>query len=497
MKENLKILRIPLVIGSLAIGLLLIACTAPEVASPETAMTQPPPTAVPMSPPAAPVAVDDFETRRQAVSEEWDQLHDDFDQWSSGLTMCHPNAMNEALNGFAVSFNQVTVQARDLSRGKTSGEIADLLIVAATDEETAFRQLRDRWQPNNVSLFENVELQRAKSATAQKSAEDRVIELRDGFEEAADPEATAEFLEAYEPIQADWEQLHKDYETLRDDAESLGPDGVLEGLEKHDTALEEIAAALDELPDLDGAEDTVEALNDAITAERDSIAAAITEIQGGDASAAATADSAAETAETAAAETTADETADESKGNGAGSGAAGSNGSNGGGAKLPDFEALDAAMEASEQVLEDAEDVLDELADPDAEKGLAELAVFDVEYQRLVRSWDSFHDRYNDWRENAGGCDRGEVVEQLDQFGLRMSRIARDVRGLPNSGYLLPIYTLLTEAAARDENAVRALRYTWHPFTLEPFKAVHQERIHTEGLRRQADIAVQDIQNRF
>ena len=95
-----------------------------------------------------------------------------------------------------------------------------------------------------------------------------------------------------------------------------------------------------------------------------------------------------------------------------------------------------------------------------------------------------------------GGCDRTEVVAELEQYSIRISQLARDVRTLPSSGYLLPIYTVLTEAAARDENAVRTLRYTWQPFTLDSFKAVHQERINTDNLRREAEIAVQELQSR-
>ena len=173
-----------------------------------------------------------------------------------------------------------------------------------------------------------------------------------------------------------------------------------------------------------------------------------------------------------------------------------SNGSGGAGAAFPDLEPLDEVTETNAKVLKAANRTIEDLADPDAERGLAELQVFDTEYARLVRAWDAFHEGYNDWRKDDGGCDRAQVVQDLEEHSLQIAEIAREIRGLPSVGRLLPIYSLLTEAAARDEDAIRTLRYTWQPFALDAFKAVHQERTNTESLRRQAEIAVQELANR-
>lgn len=480
MKLDPRFFRWPFLALCLLSAVALAACTQTEPADSEPAPTEPPPAAA-MSPSMMldqDVPISDFVSRHAAISEEWDLFHDDFDQWSVSLSSCHPNAMYLALNDFAVSFNTVTKDARSLTRGSTSGELANLLITAAEEEEAALRQLRDHWQPNNVSLFENVEQQRARSSQAQKSAEDRAIELREGFEDAADPEAVAEFQAALDPVIEDWETLHDDYATLQEDADTLEIDAVLEGLEGHLIGLEAIAEAIDELPELDEAEDTVEALKDALAAEREAFEAALKPPEAAES----------EATEQAPAES---ETTDASD---AGEQAAAAEAEAEAG--RPDFEPLDVAVAASADSMEAADDTIDDLADPDAERGLAELQVFDAEYARLLRAWDAFNERYNDWRIDDGGCDRTQVVADLEQYGIRISQLARDVRTLPSSGYLLPIYTVLTEAAARDENAVRTLRYTWQPFTLDSFKAVHQERINTDNLRREAEIAVQELQSR-
>ena len=77
-----------------------------------------------------------------------------------------------------------------------------------------------------------------------------------------------------------------------------------------------------------------------------------------------------------------------------------------------------------------------------------------------------------------------------------MGELGRKVRGLPQSSYLLPMYNLLVEAAAREEGAIRALRNSWRPFTVDAFKAVDQERLNANRLRRQADTGLQELRDR-
>ena len=103
-----------------------------------------------------------FSTQHQAIAQEWDQFHHEFDMWRTELTSCSRSSVERALQDFAVSFNVVTEQARDLSRAEVTRELADSLITAAEAEETAFRQLRDHWQPNSPSIFEAVEQSRSR-----------------------------------------------------------------------------------------------------------------------------------------------------------------------------------------------------------------------------------------------------------------------------------------------------------------------------------------------
>ena len=488
MHNRIRFLNIPLLSLLLAAAVGLVACTTAQPDEPDAQPTAAaaPESDAPRTDQAIPIA--EFVQRHDEISQEWDQFHADFDEWSASLSACHPNAMREALNDFAVSFNSVTEQARGLTRGTTSGELADLVIVAAENEEAALRQLRDRWQPNNVSLFENVEQHRAQASQAQKSAEDLAIELREGFEDAADPEATAEFLEAFEPVRDAWKQLHDDYETLRDESEEIGAAAVTEGIEAHLETLGTIIDQLEDLPELDGSEETIEELLAAAQAE-------VTAFEGGNGSTA-EASQTTTSGSTEAADGAGESTSDTTAANGTTGSESTGSGDGDSGTGSPDFDALDEVVDANAKILKQANRTIEDLADPDAEKSLGELAVFDAEYTRLVRDWATFHDGYNSWRKTDGGCDRAQVIQDLEQHSLSISALARDIRTLPSSGSLLPIYSLLTEAASRDENAIRTLRYTWQPFALDAFKAAHQERIDSDALRRQAEIAVQELQNR-
>ena len=443
-----------------------IACTAAEIAPPESAPAATPAmSGRPAAPASSQAEIADFVSRQEAVSAQWDEIRHDFDQWSAGLDVCRPGAMRQALNGFAVSFNDVTEQARGLSRSETASELADLLIVAAEEEEAAFRRLRDHWQPSNVTLFEEVEVQRSAASRARQSAEDRAIELQTTFEDRlesdADAESRDEFASEFDLMARAWEQLHKDYANLRETTDILDADSIAQFTEKMVIAID----ALDALPEVPtDAEDVMEALR---TAAQDELAA----FQSG--------------AEPPTEATP--EAADDSS------------------AQMPEFsiDLVDAAVNEAKTALQAASDTIgkadeaenDDEIDP--EQGLAELQDFRTEYNRLVRAWDAFHDDYNEWRGNEGGCDRVAVKQTLDEYSLSVGQLARDVRALPSAGSLLPVYTLLTDAAAREENAIRSLRNTWQPFALDAFRAVHQERINADGLRRQADIAVQELQNRF
>lgn len=443
--------RLTLLVPALAL-FAVIACTAPASQEPETAMPSSAPEAMATRAPALPPPpLADFNEQRQSIDEAWNLVHDDFDQWRDDLTTCHPTTMTEALSGFAIEFNSVTEAARGLTRTKTTGEFADKLITAAEKEETAFRQLRDRWQPGNVSLFENVEMQRNLAAQAQREARDQSLALRAQLEEATDPADIEEFQGALEGVESGIEEVHSGYKKLRDDAEDMEASEVNSELKDLTEALESIAANIDDLPSLKGSREAVRALEKAVKAEIDVFDSA-----------------------------EAEEPEDED-----------------GEVKLPDFKKIDAAIKAGDEALDKVVDVLHDLAVDDPAEALANITLFDTEYDRLLQTWDKFHSGYNRWRADDGGCDRLEVLESLTEFSSNVDAVGDSVRSLPKSGYLEPVHRLLVEAVEGEEQAFRSLRDTWQPFTLDALRAVDRARIMSNIRRSDADIIITELENRF
>ena len=429
--------------------------------------TSPPQSAKPLSTSDL-EAIDEFAAQQQTVGQEWDRIHREFDQWRAGLTSCHRSSVQEALKGFAVGFNAVTEQARDLPRTSVNPKLADMLIAAAEAEEAAFRQLRDRWQPNSPALFETVEQQRSKAAGAQKEVEDLTAALQEELEKAADPEelrAMEEFSTAFDRVRDDWEKFHDDYTELLLEAASLDDTAALARLEQLVLRFGALFRAVSRLPTADAAGDVTETLEAAAEAEltalkgvRDALAEAI-----------ATAEAAAAAAEAAEAAEETDTTGDDESDRTAGP-----------------------ILAAMKELSREIEDSLDRSAVAD----LDELREFVRDYKKLVAEWDAFHEGYNEWRRTEGGCDRSEVLQSLGQFDTRLGELGLQVRDLPQPGYLLPIYNLLVEAMEGEEGAVRALRNSWQPFAVDAFIAVERERDNGNRLRREANSALEELRNR-
>ena len=425
------------------------------------------------------MAIDEFVKQQEVIGQEWDQFYQEFDDWRAGLTSCHRSSAEEALHIFAVAFNSVTEQARNLPRTSTTRELADILIAAAEEEEAAFRKLRDRWQPNNVSFFEQVEQRRTEAARAQKRVEDLALDLQKNFEEGPTPEeveAVEEFSEAFDFIKDAWGKFHDAYIALRKEEDSLDSVALIARYGQIIEESNDIVTTIAELPPTEATESMIDTLQEAAEAELTAL------INLTEALVALTHTSPAPTlaADSETKEPTTSSPSELETGSQIG--------------LLLDE--MDAALNESESALKKVTQIIKEIVDDDPAENLADVEEFNRHYKRLLLEWATFHERYNDWRKTEGGCDRVEVFQALDLFNQRIGELGRKVRDLHQSGFLLPMYTLLVEAAERDEGAMRALYNSWRPFTVDAFKAVDQERVNSDRLRRQANIGLQELRNR-
>ena len=436
-------------------------------------------------------AVDEFAKQQRSINEQRENFYKEFDDWRAGLTECHPIAAQEALQGFAASFKDVARQVRNLPGSTTTRKLDDWLITAAEAEETAYRQLRDHWQPTNVSLFEAVELRRSEAARARKDAEGRSLELQEEFEEgptAKEVEEIEEFSETFEDIEDAWDDFHDAYIALRQKERTLETAGLIAGYDSLAMQLGGIIEIMDGLEPTDDTEDFIEALREAAIIELGALEDLSKALSLASASPPSGEGAEIENHGEAGVDQTPPPPPDDGELPPAQAG---------GEIDLGAFQnALDAAFTESETTLDKVNEEVKTIVDGKSAQYLEDVNDFNAAYLKLVARWDAFHDGYDEWRKTDGGCDRAETLEELGGFSQDMADLGRQVRAMPQSGFLLPVYTLLAEAAEREEKAMRALYNSWRPFTVDAFIAVDGERANAALLRRQANIGLQELRDR-
>ena len=532
----------------------LLACAGDNNQTPPPAGLQP--TIQPVEP-ATPLsaeelaAVQQFEDAMQGIEANWDSFYQEFDNWRSGLTSCHPSSAREALREFAASFAYVSDAAGNLPRTSVTGELADLVIAATDAEDTAFRNLRDRWQSGNVAFFEAVEQKRAESGLTHNTVVDMSLamqeELRDGptLDEIGEMEA---FSESFDTLADAWDDFHDGYAAFARRESRIDEAEVAAGYERLLAELGEILAAIEELAVSDINEDMIERLQDAAEDELallEFLAEFPPEFNGAngdDPEQAATPEPAAPSAPTQPTPPTPEAPQGDGDGGDADSPSAqepdqqtpptpeapqgdgdydgetaqpagqpeqptpppasspGAETAGGGGAAqeagISPREELAATIEGTKAMLEELEQSITEFIEDDSARQLEDLQAFDDELAGFVDTWNEFYEGFADWRFSEGGCDRVAVSDDLAEFSRQASELAATVRDLPQSGPLVSVYSLAAEAAEREAGAFRTLSNSWTPFAVDVFKAVDDERANARKLRRQAGIALEELRNR-
>ena len=461
---------------------------------------EPSPTSAPAIPAAPPIEeprplsasdremIDEFTEMLQDAQDDRDEFYQEFDTWRAGLTQCHPATAREAMGGFAASFIGITERTANLPRTASTKELADLLITASEAEEAALRQLRDRWQTGNISLFEQVEMRRDESVRARKSAEDRSLALQEEFEEGpteSEVEDMEEFADVFDEIADDWVDHHGAYRDLRKSISKLTQGEVRAEYLKLIERFEEIVSTVSELSAPIGNEDIEDIIETLQDHAKDELAA----LKG-------IADSLLPTDSIVTSPTPAPATPEAPQAEGQDGPAAPATNDTPMESALSPQDELDAAVSDSLDSLEDTSQAIAETVKDKSAEYLADVNNFNAEYSGLVREWSSFHGQFSDWRESNGGCDQVEVSGELEQFSQGAGELSRQARDLPQAGFLLPIYSLVVEAAERDEAAMRTLSNSWRPFAVDVFRAVDEERLGADRLRRQASIALQELRER-
>ena len=458
-------------------------------------------------------AIDEFEGQLQVLEGEWDKFYQEFDDWRLGLTTCHPSSAQEVLRGLAASYTALSDEARNLPRDSTTHDLADLVITATEAEEAAFRQLRDRWQAGNISFFEIVEQRRAESAVAQNAVADMSIALEQELMEAPTFAEVAEmddFSETFDGIADAWDDFHDAYTAFAKRESKLEEADRAAGYVQLVEQLNVITSTISAVGRTEINRDVVDALEEAaedeqaalqfladfppdLTAEEEASSIALAQPASAPPSAPVTAPATDDTppAEAPTEASTPSAPAETAQTEEPAPSAVTIQPEN-----LTPLQEMAFAIQETVALVKELEQSIDDIVNDKSAENLVDLEGFDVRFRQYVVEWTQFYEVYNEWRATGGGCDRVEVTEDLAQFSRKAGEMAGTVRDLPQSGFLLPVYSLTVEAAERESGAIRTLSNSWTPFAVDVFKAADQERVDSGSLRRQAGIALEELRNR-
>lgn len=476
-----------------ATGLFAAACGAVDTTTPTPTPEPQVITPTPIPPEARETALT-FAREYRAIEEDWEQFHTDFDTWRVGLASCDQSSVQMALRNFAGDFNEITVQARELPRPRPVRELADGLITAAEKEAAAFRQLRDNWQPDNTALFEAVDNARSGAANAQKVVLDQLNDLQ-GSAPAGSMEDTRQFSAAFEQVNQNWDRFHDNYNSLRQQQADLSSTEVSDRLTQLVTEFSNISSAVNSLPSSGTTEDMADRLKAAAEAEGQALRDLSNSFQSAEPTPAATPGlTPTSTPEPTPAGTPAPTPTESPESTPTPSDEADTSGTS---TSTALFTAMDSLVERSDAARERVAEDLEGMVGDAPAASAADIDNFRQQYDLLVREWDSFHQAYDEWRRTEGGCNRTEVIEKLGEFSVRFGELTDRVQDLPQSSFVRPMEDLLTEAAQREEEALRVLRNTWRPFTANAYQALDEERANAERLRQQAEVGVQELLERF
>ena len=523
--------------------------TAPNIAATVAARDRALPTGGPLPtavPPEVIGAAKDFAVAYDALSEEWDLLNQDLAAWRLGFPSCDESSVPVALISLTGNFTDVSQAARDLSRHPAVRWMSDQLIDAAQTEESALRRLRDSWQtgqsgptpklipqpesgvplpgegpPNDgpetggagQAGYEEVALARYESLIMRKKVADQLSDLTSRTSVESQRQVGT-FQAAFDALSAQWDQFHEDYDSFRvtrpdlTSAETLDKlnalveqhrqvvlthralpanpatqtvsDLVVAAIEKEDSALRRLRNSFQQLHNSD---------SDEASSSSQSSGGPVVDVGPLPAEGMEQANGEAGKDEVMAME----EATPLPPPTGFSAPASVGIGVDASGA----FDALEEQIAQTSESRREARLVLDEAVRETSAANRAAVASFANDYDSLLDNWRSFHQEYDTWLATEGGCDRADVTAALGDFASRVGEIASSARQLPRATALRPLGELTVEAAEREEEALNDLRGNWRPFATSVYEDLDRELTASGKLRRQVDLGLQELLERY
>ena len=122
-------------------------------------------------------ALAEFTRAFAALMDDWDDFHQDFDQWVRTEGDCdRAEAIND-LNRFNQGFSALTAQVRNLSQAAYLRPSSDLLSEAVEREGAALRSLASTWAPYESDVYRGLDAERANASELRRLADRRTQEV--------------------------------------------------------------------------------------------------------------------------------------------------------------------------------------------------------------------------------------------------------------------------------------------------------------------------------
>ncbi|MFQ5933382.1 MAG: hypothetical protein ACE5KI_01910 [Dehalococcoidia bacterium] len=397
--------------------------------------------------PSARQALVDLAVSHQKITEDWEELHLDFDRWREGLLECDAASMRVSLRQFAGDLAEITALARSLPRHPNVRELGDKLIGAAEEQEKSLRELRDGWAPDAIQLFESVDLQGAAAATVRNEVEDQLLELNERTSSSS-RSLVAAFSQALEEVDSLWDEFHDDYDQFRTVQPGLSSGEVATRLGELVSQFNDLVVQTRSLPTSEITRSVAQILTNAAAEEelalrrlRDAVDQGLSDEQA--------------------------------------------------------FNDFDAEVVDSNTSRREAAEKLADIVEDSSGESQSAVQEFSISYLGLASTWEEFDRTYEAWTRTEGGCDRSQALETLAQFSVRFSQLAKEVRALPRLQILEPFGEVLVQAAEGEESALRALRNNWRPFDASVYDVFEQGRSTSGQLRRQVAAALNQLLTQY
>lgn len=126
-------------------------------------------------------AVAGFSGQHSLLISQWNQFHQDYDQWRRTEGGCNRAEVVEALGEFSVRYGKLSAEARALPSATFLRPMTELMVEAASREESALRDLRNSWRPFDAGVFETLDQARAESDRLRRQVAVGIQELLERY----------------------------------------------------------------------------------------------------------------------------------------------------------------------------------------------------------------------------------------------------------------------------------------------------------------------------